>query len=66
MENRRSRIEQAYTILSGDDQLDRACKIIPDSFCTSLPLNYVMNIVKGQPRNWQSKSPAPNWFCPGC
>ena len=47
MENRRSRIELAYTILSGDDQLDRACKTIPDSFCTSLPLNYVMNVVNG-------------------
>lgn len=47
MENRRNRIEMAYTILSGDDQLDRACKTIPDSFCTSLPSNYVMNLVNG-------------------
>lgn len=47
MENRRNRIEMAYTILSGDDQLDRACKTIPDSFCTSLPSNWVMNVVNG-------------------
>lgn len=34
-------------ILSGDDELDRACQIIPDSQCTSLPLNYFMNVVNG-------------------
>lgn len=43
----RDRLYQAYTILSGDDQLDRACARIPDSLCTNLPRNYVMNIVNG-------------------
>ena len=47
MENRESRIKLAYTILSGDDELDRACHVIPDSQCTNLPLNYVMNVVNG-------------------
>ena len=47
MENRESRIKPAYTILSGDDELDRACHVIPDSQCTNLPLNYVMNVVNG-------------------
>jgi small-conductance mechanosensitive channel len=47
MENRKSRIKRVYTILSGDDEFDRACKIIPDSLCTNLPLNYVMNVVNG-------------------
>ncbi len=42
-----SRIKRVYTILSGDDEFDRACKIIPDSLCTSLPLNYVLNVVNG-------------------
>jgi hypothetical protein len=41
------RINLVYTILSGEDEYDRACKIIPDSLCTNLPLNYVMNIVNG-------------------
>jgi MFS family permease len=36
-----------FTILSGDDEFDRACEIIPDSLCTNLPLNYVMNVVNG-------------------
>ena len=42
-----NRIERAYMILSGDDQLDRACAVIPDSLCTNLPRNYVMNVVNG-------------------
>ena len=46
-ENSSSRIKRVYTILSGDDELDRACKIIPDSLCTNLPLNYVLNVVNG-------------------
>jgi len=47
MENRKSRIDTAYMVLSGDDRLDRACKNIPDSSCTDLPLNYVLNVVNG-------------------
>ena len=47
MENRESRIETAYRILSGDDGFDRACSTIPDSFCTNLPVNYVLNVVNG-------------------
>jgi len=47
MENRKGRIDTAYTILSGDDRADRACKRIPDSSCTNLPLNYVLNVVNG-------------------
>lgn len=47
MDNRQRRIDMAYMILSGDDRYDRACKTIPDSSCTELPLNYVMNVVNG-------------------
>ena len=47
MKDTSSRMKLVYTILSRDDELDRACKIIPDSLCTSLPLNYVMNVVNG-------------------
>jgi hypothetical protein len=47
MANSSSRIKLVYTILSGDDEFDRACKIIPDSLCTNLPLNYVLNVVNG-------------------
>lgn len=43
----RRRIETVYTILSGNDRVDRACKNIPDSDCTNLPLNYVMNVLNG-------------------
>jgi hypothetical protein len=47
MKNRKSRTDTAYMILSGDDRPDRACKSIPDSSCTNLPRNYVMNVVNG-------------------
>ena len=47
MDNNDNRIDLAYTILSGDDQLDRACASIPESVCTNLPLNYVMNVLNG-------------------
>ena len=47
MENRKGRIDTAYMILSGDDRADRACKRIPDSSCTNLPRNFVLNVVNG-------------------
>jgi len=47
MENHNSRIEMVYTILSGDDQLDRACKTIPESLCTNLPRDYIMSVLNG-------------------
>jgi len=47
MENRKGRIDTACIILSGDDRADHACKRIPDSSCTNLPLNYVLNVVNG-------------------
>ena len=47
MEDLKSRINTAYTTLSGDDRIDRACKSIPDSSCTNLPRNFVLNVVNG-------------------
>ena len=47
MKGSNDRIKLVFTILSGDDEFDRACEIIPDSLCTNLPLNYVMNVVNG-------------------
>ena len=42
-----NRIEIIYTILSGDDRLGRACAPIPDTLCTNLPINYVLNVING-------------------
>jgi hypothetical protein len=33
--------------LSGDDRYDRACAAIPNSECSALPKNYVMNVLNG-------------------
>ncbi len=43
----RSNLERVYMILSGDDRYDRACSAIPDSECSALPKNYVMNVLNG-------------------
>ncbi len=42
-----SSLERVYIILSGDDHYDRACAAIPDSECSALPKNYVMNVLNG-------------------
>ena len=47
MQNDRSRIELAYTILSGDDELDRVRQIISASQWSNLPRNTVINVVNG-------------------
>ena len=47
MNGRKDRIESIYTILSGDDQHDRACAPIPSALCTDLPRNYVLNVING-------------------
>ena len=38
---------RAYQILSGDDDVERACASIPDSVCTALPRNYFFNLLNG-------------------
>ncbi len=45
--SKRSRLERVYVILSGDDRYDRACASIPDSECSALPKNYVLNVLNG-------------------
>lgn len=47
MSKHSDRIETIYTILSGDDRQGRACAPIPDSSCTDMPLNYVLNVING-------------------
>ena len=47
MASKPSHIERVYVILSGDDRYDRACSAIPDSECSALPRNYVMNVLNG-------------------
>lgn len=47
MASKPSNLERVYVILSGDDRYDRACASIPDSECSALPQNYVMNVLNG-------------------
>jgi len=46
-DTRRSRMEDIYAILSGDDSTERACTDIPPTECTNLPRNYVLNVLNG-------------------
>lgn len=41
------RLDFAYRVLSGDDSDERACQAIPDSACTDLPRNYLLNVANG-------------------
>lgn len=41
------RLELPYRILSGDDSDERACQAIPDSACTDVPRNYLLNVANG-------------------
>ncbi|MGJ3258197.1 MAG: MFS transporter [Rhodospirillales bacterium] len=40
-------LESAYAVLSGEDATERACKAIPDEQCTSVPRNFVLNVLNG-------------------
>jgi len=40
-------LDRAYRILSGDDSDERACEAIPDSACTDVPRNFVLNVLNG-------------------
>lgn len=39
--------ERAFRMLSGDDTDERACAAIPDSVCTAVPANYLLNVANG-------------------
>lgn len=41
------RLKRIYSILSQDDDEDRACEDIPESACRELPRNYVLNVFNG-------------------
>ncbi|MBT6117099.1 MAG: MFS transporter, partial [Rhodospirillaceae bacterium] len=40
-------VNRAYAILSGDDDLDRACEAIPEVACTAVPRNFLLNLANG-------------------
>jgi len=40
-------LERAYRVLSGDDSDERACEAIPESACTDVPRNYLLNLLNG-------------------
>lgn len=58
------RLERAYYVLSGDDSDERACAAIPDSACTALPRNYLLNVGNGACTKLAEQIAGPNLVLP--
>ncbi len=59
-----NRLNQAYSILSGDDNTERLCKAIPEAACTHLPKNYLLNIANGSATKLAEQVAGPNLVLP--
>lgn len=57
-------LERSYRILSGDDSDERACEAIPDSACTDLPRNYLLNVANGSCTKLAEQLAGPNLVLP--
>lgn len=57
-------LQLAYSILSGDDDQDRACEAIPESACRHLPRNYVLNVLNGTSTKLAEQIAGPNLVLP--
>lgn len=55
---------RTYAVLSGDDQTDRLCEAIPESACTSLPRNYLLNVGNGTASKLAEQVSGPNVVLP--
>jgi len=58
------RLDLAYRILSGDDSDERACRAIPDSACTDLPRNYLLNVANGSATKLAEQLASPGLVLP--
>jgi MFS family permease len=58
------RPETAYRILSGDDSDERVCEAIPESACTDLPRNYLLNVANGACTKLAEQIGGPNLVLP--
>nr|WP_301288467.1 MFS transporter [Natronospira proteinivora] len=50
--------------MSGDDQTDRLCEAIPESACTNLPRNYLLNVGNGSASKLAEQVAGPNVVLP--
>lgn len=58
------RLDFAYRILSGDDSDERACQAIPDSACTDVPRNYLLNVANGSATKLAEQLASPGLVLP--
>jgi hypothetical protein len=52
--------------MSGDDRYDRACASIPDSECSALPKNYVIDVLIGTASKLAEQVASAKLMHPGC
>ena len=57
-------VERSYRILSGDDSDERSCEAIPDSACSDVPGNYLLNIGNGAATKLAEQLAGPNLVLP--
>jgi len=55
---------RAYAVLSGDDQTDRLCEAIPESACSNLSRNYLLNVGNGASSKLAEQVAGPNVVLP--
>lgn len=58
------RPELVYRILSGDDSDERSCEAIPESECTEVPRNYLLNVANGAATKLAEQLAGPNLVLP--
>ncbi len=59
-----SRTDRIYAVLSGDDSDERSCKAIPESACTSVPRNFLLNLGNGCATKLAEQLAGPNLVLP--
>ncbi|MCK8515796.1 MFS transporter [Methylonatrum kenyense] len=57
-------VERSYRILSGDDSDERSCEAIPDSACSDVPRNFLLNIGNGASTKLAEQLAGPNLVLP--
>lgn len=58
------KLDRVYRVLSGDDSDERSCEAIPDSACTDVPRNYVLNVFNGACTKLAEQIAGPNLVLP--
>jgi len=56
--------DRLYAVLSGDDREDRSCEAIPESACSDVPGNYLLNVANGSATKLAEQLASPGLVLP--